>query len=338
MNRLETRQQHFTAAERLFENALELDPADPYIILTAIEEYYEPSEQWDKIIFLFSILPQVDPNHEFMAEARSLRQSILETIQNTEATNKQIYDLYNLPDSSYPMERGETVDYYGRDLHTHSNLNDGFNRYGYQHAQQVDHAYDHLLSQFNHGYTNHMNMEKIPVTLFYPKVPESLLENYCNTNWYELPIMKEWMSTIPNETTEATVDWNTMRNEKGNLQVPYSSVYDENNKIKVSMKDLESLRSLLAKEYTGIPTAMKEGMKDQEHVNEMKTQEQLMKEIRKNIGDSYFDWSFIDKDLRFPVEREDIALSHLLNDSFKRYVNDVKGVDGDKWNEMKNKK
>ena len=55
MNRLETRQQHFTAAERLFENALELDPADPYIILTAIEEYYEPSEQWDKIIFLFSI-------------------------------------------------------------------------------------------------------------------------------------------------------------------------------------------------------------------------------------------------------------------------------------------
>ena len=87
MNRLETRQQHFTAAERLFENALELDPADPYIILTAIEEYYEPSEQWDKIIFLFSILPQVDPNHEFMAEARSLRQSILETIQNTEATN-----------------------------------------------------------------------------------------------------------------------------------------------------------------------------------------------------------------------------------------------------------
>ena len=159
-----------------------------------------------------------------------------------------------------------------------------------------------------------------------------------NTNWYELPIMKEWMSTIPNETTEATVDWNTMRNEKGNLQVPYSSVYDENNKIKVSMKDLESLRSLLAKEYTGIPTAVKEGMKDQEHVNEMKTQEQLMKEIRKNIGDSYFNWSFIDKDLRFPVEREDIALSHLLNDSFKRYVNDVKGVDGDKWNEMKNKK
>ena len=42
--------------------------------------------------------------------------------------------------------------------------------------------------------------------------------------------MKEWMTTIPNETTEATVDWNTMRNEKGNLQVPYSSVYDENNK------------------------------------------------------------------------------------------------------------
>ena len=104
------------------------------------------------------------------------------------------------------------------------------------------------------------------------------------------------------------------------------------------MKDLESLRSLLAKEYTGIPNAVKEGMKDQEHANEMKTQEQLMKEIRKNIGDSYFDWSFIDKDLRFPVEREDIALSHLLNDSFKRYVNDVKGVDGDKWNEMKNKK
>ena len=319
------RMQQFDFAERLFENALELDPSDPYIILNAIEEYYEPSEQWDKIIYLFSILPVVDPNHEFMAEARSLRQSILETIQETEATNQQIYDLYHIPDYSSPMEKGELVDYFGRDIHQHSPINDGFNRYGYQHAKLIDRENDHKLKQFNFNVDDRLNVEKIPVASFYKNIPENLLENYSNTNWYELPIMKEWMEKVPNEHAGESIDWKSMRNDKGNLEVPYSAVFDKHDSIKVSMKDLENLRVLLAKEYTTVPTAMKEGMKDQEHAYEMKTQEQLIKEIRKNIGEAYFDWSFIDNDLQFPVEKEDFALSHLLNDSLKRYSFDFMG-------------
>ena len=316
--------QNFDFAERLFENALELDPSDPFIILNAIEEYYEPSEQWDKIIYLFSILPIVDPNHEFMEEARSLRQSILETIQGSEASNKQIYDLYNLPDNSNPMERHESVDYFGRDVHQHSNINDGFNRYGYQHLNQVDHEHDKELARFNFNYENKLNLEDLPLNLFYSKVPESLRENYCNTNWYEMPIMKEWMTSLPDETAGESVDWNLMRNNNGELQVPYTSVFDEKNKIKVSMKDLENLRNLLSKEYTTVPLAVKEGMKDQEHAYDLKTQEQLIKEIRKNLGEAYFDWSHIDRNLRYPVEKEDFALSHLLNDSLKRYSRNKK--------------
>lgn len=315
---LASRMQQFDFAERLFENALELDPSDPYIILNAIEEYYEPSEQWDKIIFLFSLLPIVDPNHEFMEEARSLRQSILETIQETEATNKQIYDLYHIPDNSNPMQRHEFIDYFGRDLHQHSNLNDGFDTYGYQHMKQVDREHEKELTQFNNQYDNKMNLESIPVGLFYNKLPESLAENYSNTNWYELPIMKEWMKTLPNETANETTDWNAMRDDKGELHIPYSNVFDNHNTIKISMKDLESLRALLAKEYTSVSEAVKEGMRDQEHAFEIKTQEQLIKEIRKNLGESYFDWSFIDNNLQFPVEKEDFALSSLLNDSLKR--------------------
>ena len=312
--------QNFDFAERLFENAMELDPSDPYIILNAIEEYYEPSEQWDKIIYLFSILPIVDPNHEFMEEARSLRQSILETIQETEATNKQIYDLYHVPDNSNPLSRHEFIDYFGRDVHQHSPVNDGFDRFGYQHMKQIDREHEKELAQFNFNYANKLNLESIPVGQFYDKLPDSLQENYCNTNWYELPIMKEWMTALPSETASETVDWNQMRNAKGRLNIPYSSVFDGQDHIKVSMKDLESLRSLLSKEYTTVPEAVKEGMKDQEHAYEIKTQEQLIKEIRKNLGEAYFDWSFIDNDLQFPVEKEDLALSSLLNDSLKRYA------------------
>ena len=211
--------QQFDFAERLFENALELDPSDPYIILNAIEEYYEPSEQWDKIIYLFSILPVVDPNHEFMAEARSLRQSILETIQETEATNQQIYDLYHLPDYSSPAERQEMTDYFGRDIHQHSPVNDGFNRYGYQHAKQIDRENEDKLQQFNFNVDDRLNVEKIPVASFYQNIPENLLESYSNTNWYELPIMKEWMNVIPNEQAGESMDWKSMRNEKGDLEL-----------------------------------------------------------------------------------------------------------------------
>lgn len=327
---LACRQGNVAFAEKMFENALELDPSDPYIILNAIEEYYEPSEQWDKIIYLFSILPIVDPNHEFMMEARSLRQSILETIQETEASNKQIYDLYNLPDNSNPHERHETEDYYGRDLHSRSNVNDGFNRFGYQHQDQIDYEHDKELAQFNGGYINEMDVERIPVKMFYPKVPESLQENYSNTNWYELPIMKEWMTTIPDETAGESVDWSKMRNDKGDVTIPYSSVFNEQNEIKVSMKDLEKLRELLSKEYTSMDPAVKEGLKDNEHAYDIKTQEELLKDIRTHLGDSYFDWSFIDTDLKFPVEKEDLALSHLLNDSLKRYTQSDSGKEKQK--------
>ena len=66
---LAARQKQFNYSEELFENALELDCADPYVVLTAIEEYFEPHEQWDQIIFYFRQLPLIDRIRERSAFA-----------------------------------------------------------------------------------------------------------------------------------------------------------------------------------------------------------------------------------------------------------------------------
>ena len=46
--------------------------------------------------------------------------------------------------------------------------------------------------------------------------------------------------------------------------------------------------------------------------------DQLVREVRKNLGDKYFDFSSFDPDLKFPVEREDIMTSSILKDSMQR--------------------
>lgn len=47
------------------ENAIALDPADPYLYLTAAEEVYERQQRWDDIIHVFRLLPEIDPSREF---------------------------------------------------------------------------------------------------------------------------------------------------------------------------------------------------------------------------------------------------------------------------------
>ena len=61
---------HFEYAQQLFENALELDAADPYVLLTAVEELYEPTQQFDRIIEVFP--PE---------EQAQIRTSLSESIQ-----------------------------------------------------------------------------------------------------------------------------------------------------------------------------------------------------------------------------------------------------------------
>lgn len=212
------RQKHFHFSEELFENALDLDCTDPYVVLTAIEEYFEPREQWDEIIYYFGQLPIIDPNREFVNEARSLRQSILETIMDTEATNEQIYELYHVADNSnldyYNMD-DETdmipdTDYYGRDVHTHSNVNDGFDRFGYNHRD----FFDPNATQFEIGESKR-GVESVSAAEFYAGIPNSLREEYMNLNWFEIPVMKEWLKDIP--SNPSSVNWESMRDGNGVL-------------------------------------------------------------------------------------------------------------------------
>ena len=66
---------------------------------------------------------------------------------------------------------------------------------------------------------------------------------------------------------------------------------------------------------------MKEGLEDREGAYDMKTQDQLVKEIRKNWGDAYSDWSNVSSEIHFPSDKEDFATSHLMNDALTRFVN-----------------
>ena len=321
------RTRHFEYAQQLFDNALELDAADPYILLTAVEELYVPTAQYDRVIECFRQLPIIDPNREFALEARSIRQNILKTIMESEATNKQIYDLYHVADDSNRdyfgrFEDGwdeDTTDYYGRSLHTHSSLNDGFDTFGYDHRKHVEKE-EEALKPFLIGELPARTMDSVRAVDFYPNMPEALWENYNNYGWFEIPLMKEWL-VKGEEAKETHQDWNAMRDADGSLKVPYSAVFDEKGGLKVGLNDLASLREALASEYEMMPREMKEGLEDREGAYDMKTQDQLVKEIRKNWGDAYSDWSNVSSEIHFPSDKEDFATSHLMNDALTRFVN-----------------
>ena len=336
---------HFEYAQQLFENALELDAADPYVLLTAVEELYDPTQQFDRIIEVFRMLPIIDPNREFALEARSLRQNILETILESEATNKQIYDLYHVQDDSNRdyyarYEDGwndETTDYFGRSVHTHASVNDGFDTFGYDHRRHVE-ADDAALKPFLIGEMPAETMEGMRAVDFYKYMPAALTENYNNYAWYEIPLMKEWLVKKDEEPKGVpAVDWNAMRDATGALKVPASAVFDEKHNLKVSLSDLGALREALAGEYEMMPRELKEGLEDREGVMEMKTQDQLVKEIRKNWGDAYSEWNDVSTEIHFPSDKEDFATSYLMNDALVRFSNGEEGEEEESEEEPRKK-
>ena len=287
----------------------------------------------DRIIEVFRMLPIIDPNREFALEARSLRQNILETILESEATNKQIYDLYHVQDDSNRdyyarYEDGwndETTDYFGRSVHTHASVNDGFDTFGYDHRRHVE-ADDAALKPFLIGEMPAETMEGVRAVDFYKYMPAALTENYNNYAWYEIPLMKEWLVKKDEEPKGVpAVDWNAMRDATGALKVPASAVFDEKHNLKVSLSDLGALREALAGEYEMMPRELKEGLEDREGVMEMKTQDQLVKEIRKNWGDAYSEWNDVSTEIHFPSDKEDFATSYLMNDALVRFSNGEEG-------------
>ena len=310
------RQKHFHFSEELFENALDLDCTDPYVVLTAIEEYFEPREQWDEIIYYFGQLPIIDPNREFVNEARSLRQSILETIMDTEATNEQIYELYHVADNSnldyYNMD-DETdmipdTDYYGRDVHTHSNVNDGFDRFGYNHRD----FFDPNATQFEIGESKR-GVESVSAAEFYAGIPNSLREEYMNLNWFEIPVMKEWLKDIP--SNPSSVNWESMRDGNGVLQIPCDEVLTKEGNVKVSLEDVEKIHDLLAEEFEGV----KEFSEEPKHADDVKTQSQLIREYKKSEGNEQNRWHNLMEGLEFPTDKRDFTMMPLLNESLKRF-------------------
>ena len=123
---------------------MSLDPTDPYLHLVAAEELYERQDRWDDVLHVFRLLPEIDPNREFALQARSLRQNMLQTIMESEATNAQIYALYHVQDGTVRYHEGQEDDseywddYYGRDLHSLQEVNDGWDRFGYDHKNHFD--------------------------------------------------------------------------------------------------------------------------------------------------------------------------------------------------------
>ena len=313
---LAARQKQFNYSEELFENALELDCADPYVVLTAIEEYFEPHEQWDQIIFYFRQLPLIDPNREFVNEARSLRQSILETIMDSEASNQQIYDLYHLSDDSNleyygrneDLELLPDTDYFGRDVHTHSDVNDGFDRFGYNHRLFTDPA----ATQFTVGEPAKRGIESLSAAEFYPGIPNSLREDYMDLNWFEVPVMKEWMKEIP--TGGASVDWESMRDKNGNLKIAQDQVLTKEGKLKVTLENVQKLHDLLEEEYEGVGDLASEP----EHADDAKSQSILIREYKTNPVERNR-WHQLEEDIEYPVDKQDFAFMSLLNESLKQF-------------------
>lgn len=329
-DRIAARRKHFEYAQELFENALSLDPTDPYLHLLAVEELYEPQQRWKDILHVFRLLPEIDPAREFALEARSLRQSLLETIIDSDATNAQIHALYHVCDGSqrHATNAGvgeEADDYYGRALLNVDGemVNDGWDTFGYDHHKHVDHAHEKDLRPFLlPGYKENPALEDVRALEFYPKLPDSLRESYSNYNWYEIPLMREWLPELPttSPTGEDTVDWNTLRNDAGRLEIPHERIFDKDGKFQVTLKQLESLHDLLAKEYETLPAEVLEGEKQLEHCYELKSQEQLLREVRKRQGDKLFDFTDFDSDLKLPTEREDVILSNLLRESMRVFA------------------
>ena len=308
---------------------MSLDPTDPYLHLVAAEELYERQDRWDDVLHVFRLLPEIDPNREFALQARSLRQNMLQTIMESEATNAQIYALYHIQDGTVRYHEGQEDDseywddYYGRDLHSLQEVNDGWDRFGYDHKNHFDSSQEKQKELEMYWIGDEKpnkgeNLEEIRALGFYPSLPVSLKESYCNYNWYEIPLMKEWLPKVPSTQSEPLIDWNTLRDAKGNLRVPYDHVFDSEGHIKIPMKDLETLHDVLAKEYQTVSDQVREGEKQQTHMYELKSMDQLVREVRKNLGDKYFDFSSFDPDLKFPIEREDIMTSSILKDSMQR--------------------
>ena len=308
------------------ENAIALDPADPYLYLTAAEEVYERQQRWDDIIHVFRLLPEIDPSREFALVARSLRQSMLETILDSDATNAQIYALYHVSDASSrhsddDLDSLPSDDYYGRDRFTHGEMNDGFDSFGYTHKKEFDHTSDAELRRFlpsPDAMPEKEPLEEMAALAFYPTLPETLTEAYTNYNWYEVPLMKEWLGEAPKGENATVIDWNAMRDGEGLMKVPHEKVFDEKGHLKVSLEQLQTLHDALAKEYRTMPTEVREGEKEQEHLYELKGQDQLAREVRKKLGNKFFDFSEIDPELKFPTERDDVLMSHLLRQTMQR--------------------
>ena len=161
-------------------------------------------------------------------------------------------------------------------------------------------------------------LEEMTALAFYPTLPETLTEAYTNYNWYEVPLMKEWLGEAPKGENATVIDWNAMRDGEGLMKVPHEKVFDEKGHLKVSLEQLQTLHDALAKEYRTMPTEVREGEKEQEHLYELKGQDQLAREVRKKLGNKFFDFSEIDPELKFPTERDDVLMSHLLRQTMQR--------------------
>ena len=282
----------------------------------AIKIWEWSEEQWDQIIFYFRQLPLIDPNREFVNEARSLRQSILETIMDSEASNQQIYDLYHLSDDSNleyygrneDLELLPDTDYFGRDVHTHSDVNDGFDRFGYNHRLFTDPA----ATQFTVGEPAKRGIESLSAAEFYPGIPNSLREDYMDLNWFEVPVMKEWMKEIP--TGGASVDWESMRDKNGNLKIAQDQVLTKEGKLKVTLENVQKLHDLLEEEYEGVGDLASEP----EHADDAKSQSMLIREYKTNPVERNR-WHQLEEDIEYPVDKQDFAFMSLLNESLKQF-------------------
>ena len=235
---------------------------------------------------------------------------------DSEASNQQIYDLYHLSDDSNleyygrneDLELLPDTDYFGRDVHTHSDVNDGFDRFGYNHRLFTDPA----ATQFTVGEPAKRGIESLSAAEFYAGIPNSLREDYMDLNWFEVPVMKEWMKEIP--TGGASVDWESMRDKNGNLRIAQDQVLTKEGKLKVTLENVQKLHDLLEEEYEGVGDLAGEP----EHADEAKSQSVLIREYKTNPVERNR-WHQLEEDIEYPVDKQDYAFMSLLNESLKQF-------------------
>ena len=131
-------------------------------------------------------------------------------------------------------------------------------------------------------------------------------------NWFEVPVMKEWMKEIP--TGGAAVDWQSMRDKNGKLKIAQDQVLTKEGKLKVSLENVQKLHDLLGEEFEGVGDLAGEP----EHADDAKSQNMLIREYKKNPVERNR-WHQLEEDIEYPADKQDFAFMSLLNETLKRF-------------------